>query len=381
MPPSTNSHPLYRRINSIDALRGFDMLMLCGGATLLLAFSTWYTQGTPNPLLLKQLTHAEFGAGFTAWDLVMPLFIFIVGAGMPFAFEKYRQKGGKWWRVSTSLRMVRRVALLFILGMVVQGNLCSANSEHMSLFCNTLQAIAEGYLLAGIIMMCGGIRTQIAACCTLLVLYWALLRFVPYDGNPGGLFLPDNNLAIFIDHKLQGHWQDGTPYTWILTSLSFGALTLLGVLGGQVIRLIQRPLKSVGILSALATGCLLLGYLLSFDTPINKHLFTSSMVLWAGGWCFGLLLVFHLAFDCTGKLNGLSFPLRVIGSNAILAYMLTETPGLKGSVWNSLCSPLFSAYARTFEPHTAALIYNGLCLLLLWLFLYFLHRHRAYLRV
>ena len=53
------------------------MLMLCGGATLLLAFSTWYTQGSPNPLLLKQLTHAEFGAGFTAWDLVMPLFIFI----------------------------------------------------------------------------------------------------------------------------------------------------------------------------------------------------------------------------------------------------------------------------------------------------------------
>ena len=186
------------------------MLMLCGGATLLLAFSTWYTQGTPNPLLLKQLTHAEFGAGFTAWDLVMPLFIFIVGAGMPFAFEKYRQKGGKWWRVSTSLRMVRRIALLFILGMVVQGNLCSANTEHMSLFCNTLQAIAEGYLIAGIIMMCGGIRTQIAACCTLLVLYWALLRFVPYSGNPGGLFLPDNNMAIFIDHKLQGHWQDGT---------------------------------------------------------------------------------------------------------------------------------------------------------------------------
>lgn len=380
-PTAAAPQPAFRRIYSIDALRGFDMFMLSGGAAIMLAFSAWSNSGTPSPELLRQLTHADFGAGFTAWDLVMPLFIFIVGASMPFAFEKYRQKGGKWWRLRTSVRVLRRVVVLFLLGMVVQGNLCSAEPEHMSLFCNTLQAIAEGYLIAAIVLMCGGIRTQIWSCGALLVLYWALMRFVPYDGNPGGLFLPDNNLAIYIDHHLQGEWQDGTPYSWILTSLSFGALTLMGVLGGQIIRTAKRHRNSLTIMAATTVGCLIAGQLLAADTPINKHLFTTSMVLWSGGLCYALLLLFHAAFDCTGKLQALAFPLRVIGSNAMLVYLLAETPGLRGSIWNTICTPLFGPSAATFEPHSAPLVYQLLCYLLLWLFLFFLYRHKAFLRV
>lgn len=379
--PDTTTQPTPRRIFSIDALRGFDMFMLSGGAAIILALSTWWTDGAPPEGLVRQLTHAEFGEGFTAWDLVMPLFIFIVGASMPFAFEKYRQKGGTWWRLRTTWRVLRRVALLFILGMVVQGNLCSAELKHMSLFCNTLHAIAEGYLIAAIVLMCGGIRTQIIACVALMAAYWALMRFMPYDGNPGGLFLKDNNLAIYIDHQLQGELQDGTPYSWILTSLSFGALTLMGVLGGQIIRTAKRHRHSLSIMGAATVGCLIGGMLLSYDTPINKHLFTTSMVLWSGGWCYGLLLLFHLAFDCTQKLHAVAFPLRVIGSNAMLVYLLAETPGLRGSIWNTLCTPLFGPYAATFEAHTATLVYQLLCYLLLWLFMYFLYRHKALLRV
>ena len=370
-----------RRINSIDALRGVDMFLLSGGAALIFAFSRWISDGQTPPLLTEQLTHAEFGAGFTAWDLVMPLFIFIVGASMPFAFAKYHSKGGNWWRLSASVRIIRRVALLFILGMLVQGNLCSADTEKMSLFCNTLHAIAEGYLIASIVLMCGGIRCQIYSCIGLLVSYWALMRFMPYDGNPGGLFEPDNNLAIYIDHYLQGDWQDGTPYSWILTSLSFGALTLLGVLGGQIIRVVQKYKHSVLLLGGAACSCLLCGFLLSFDTPINKHLFTSSMVLWSAGWCFALLTLFHLAFDCTQRLSWLAFPFKVIGSNAMLVYLLAETPGIRGSIWDSICIPLFWEFSECFSDYTPTLIYRGLSYLLLWLFLYFLYRHKAFLRV
>ena len=370
-----------RRINSIDALRGVDMFLLSGGAALIFAFSQWISDGQTPPLLTEQLTHAEFGAGFTAWDLVMPLFIFIVGASMPFAFAKYHSKGGNWWRLSASVRVIRRVALLFILGMLVQGNLCSADTEKMSLFCNTLHAIAEGYLIASIVLMCGGIRCQIYSCIGLLVSYWALMRFMPYDGNPGGLFEPDNNLAIYIDHYLQGDWQDGTPYSWILTSLSFGALTLLGVLGGQIIRVVQKHKHSVLLLGGAACSCLLCGFLLSFDTPINKHLFTSSMVLWSAGWCFALLTLFHLAFDCTQRLSWLAFPFKVIGSNAMLVYLLAETPGIRGSIWDSICIPLFWEFSECFSDYTPTLIYRGLSYLLLWLFLYFLYRHKAFLRV
>ena len=99
---------------------------------------------------------------------------------MPVAFSRYRELG----RLRTICRVLRRVALLFLLGMVVQGNLCSGEPEKMSLCCNTLQAIAPGYLLSAVVLVFWGWRGQLASCVLLLAAYWALMRFVPYNGQP-----------------------------------------------------------------------------------------------------------------------------------------------------------------------------------------------------
>ncbi len=359
-----------KRIVSIDALRGFDMVLLSGGAAVL-----WHLcrEGWGNEVpawLAGQFRHAEWGCGFTCWDLVMPLFLFITGCSMPVAFERYRQQG---W-LCTMWRVLRRAALLFVLGMVVQGNLCSGNTQQMSLFCNTLQAIASGYLISSVALMLWGWRGQLASFVVLLAAYWALLRFVPYSGRPAGLFLPDDNLAYYIDCTLQGHWQDGTPYTWILTSLAFGAMTLLGVLGGGVICR-MRGWRALAVLSACGMLCLGLALLLELDTPLIKHLFTSTMVLWSGGWCLLLLALFHLLFDVLSGTGCLAFPLQVFGCNALLAYMLTNTPGCSGrSLWGNLAYPLFRWASSPF-------LYEFLSFGFLWLVLYFLYRHRAFLRV
>lgn len=367
------------RITGIDALRGLDMLLLCGGARVLQHLLE-YTGGAPD-WLMQQFRHAEWGGPFTCWDLVMPLFIFITGASLPFAFAKYREKGGPRWRLSTTRRVLRRVALLFVLGMLVQGNLASANPAQMSLFCNTLQAIAEGYLIAAVILMFCGLRGQIFTCLFCLISYWALLRFVPYAGNPGGLFLPDNNLAIYIDRLLQGSWHDGTPYSWILTSLSFGALTLMGSICGSIIHA-HRGLRTVGTLLLIGTTSLLAACLLEQDTPLIKHIYTTTAVLWSGGWCILLLALFHLLFDsCGPRCAALAFPLQVIGCNALLAYLLTEIHGPNGhSIWQSAVHPLIYGLADRCGA-ASALTYAVLSLLLLWLTLLFLYRHRAFLKV
>lgn len=367
------------RITGIDALRGLDMLLLCGGATVLRLVAE-YTGGAPD-WLMQQFRHAEWGGSFTCWDLVMPLFIFITGASMPFAFAKYREKGGPRWRLSTTRRVLRRVALLFLLGMLVQGNLASAAPAQMSLFCNTLQAIAEGYLIAAVILMFCGLRGQIITCLFCLISYWALLRFVPYAGNPGGLFLPDNNLALYIDKLLQGALQDGTPYTWILTALSFGALTLMGSICGSIIHA-RRGLRTVGILSLIGICSLFCALLLKSDTPLIKHIYTTTAVLWSGGWCILLLALFHLLFDsCGPRCAALAFPLQVIGCNALLAYLLTEIHGPNGhSIWQSAVHPLIYGLADRCGA-ASALTYAALSLLLLWLLLLFLYRHRAFLKV
>lgn len=359
-----------RRIVSIDALRGLDMVLLSGGAAVLwqLCRAGWGS-GVPA-WLAQQFRHAEWGAGFTCWDLVMPLFLFITGCSMPIAFKRYREQG----RLHTLWRVLRRVALLFVLGMLVQGNLCSGNPAEMSLFCNTLQAIAAGYLVSSVVLLLWDWKGQLACCVLLMTAYWALLRFVPYAGQPAGLFEPQNNLAYFIDCALQGHWQDGTPYTWILTILNFGAMTLMGVLGGAAIFYCQG-LRTVVLLAASGLCCLGAALLLEYDTPLIKHLFTTTMVLWSGGWCLLLLALFHLVFDVCRGTAWLAFPLQVVGCNALLAYLLTNTPGMGGrSLWGNVVYPLFRWCGNP-------LLYECLSYGLLWLMLYFLYRHRAFLRV
>lgn len=369
------------RIVSIDALRGLDMLLLCGGAEVLLELLRWQF-GTALPeVLVAQFRHAEWGGAFTCWDLVMPLFIFITGASMPFAFAGYRRRGGERWRRRVILRVLRRVALLFVLGMLVQGNLACAQPERMSLFCNTLQAIAEGYLVAALVMMFCGLRGQIMSCLACMVIYWALLRYVPYNGQPGGLFEPGNNLAIYVDHCLQGDWQDGTPYSWILTSLSFGALTLLGAISGRVVALCRGRRA---VLSLVIGGGLLLAAacLLEQDTPLIKHIYTTTCVLWSGGLCVLLLAVFHLLFDCCGSgVKRWAYPLQVVGCNALLAYLLTEIHGPDGhNIWWGVAHPLIWGIAEQ-AGAAGTMVHVALRLLLLWLFLFFLYRNRAFLRV
>lgn len=371
------------RIVSIDALRGLDMLLLCGGATVLRLLLEWQGGEAVPTWLMQQFSHAGWCGEFTCWDLVMPLFIFITGASMPFAFAKYRQHGGAHWHLRTLWRVVRRVAVLFLLGMLVQGHLASAQPEKMSLFCNTLQAIAEGYFITAVVLLCSPrLRVQLAACIICMTAYWALLRFVPYHGQAAGLFLPDNNLAIYLDHLLQGHWQDGTPYSWILTAFSFGALTLMGSMGGQAIAR-YRGWRAVGVLSTAGILCLSGALLLEADTPLIKHIYTTTCVLWSGGWCVLLLALFHLLFDCCGKqFRLLAYPLQVVGCNALLAYLLTEIHSSGGiNLWQGIANPLIYGVSALAAPiGGAAFVQALLSLLLLWLLLFYCYRHRIFLK-
>lgn len=367
------------RLVSIDALRGLDMALLAGGAPFLLHLLQACFGDALPPELVEQFRHADWGKGFTCWDLVMPLFIFVVGVSMPFAFAGYRRRGGEHWRLRTLPRVLRRVACLFLLGMVVQGNLLAFDSSNISLFCNTLQAIAAGYLIAACCLFLGGVRGCAVGCVLTLFGYWAAMRFIPYAGHAGGRFLPHDNLAYYIDCTLQGSWQDGTPYTWILSSAAFGALTLMGVLGGQAMQHL-RGLRACLILGLSGAGCLLAAYFLQADTPLIKHIFSATMVLYSGGWCLLLLALFHLLFDLLPRTHFLAAPFLPFGSNAILAYLLTATPGLRGSLWNSLCLPLFSGFSQLFGE-LQPLIYSSLSFFSLLALLALLRSKSLLLRV
>ncbi|MEG2810332.1 MAG: DUF5009 domain-containing protein [Akkermansia sp.] len=358
------------RIQAIDALRGFDMFWLTGGLALFLTGAHLLFSPLP-PWLIYHTNHVAW-EGFAVWDMVMPLFIFIVGTAMPFSFAKRTHESGKGM---IYFKILRRTLLLFLLGMIVQGNLLSFNFQHMRLFCNTLQAIAGGYLIASLCLLHLSIKGQIITMLTLLIGYWLCIEWIPFGNHPAGTLLPNANLPLFIDCYLEGSHQDGTDYAWILPQLAFGALTLLGVLGGHILKHLHTPSQKLGSLVFSGLICLILGYIWSLQLPIIKHLFTSSMVLWAAGWCFLLLAFFYLMTDIL-KLGWLAFPLKVLGSNAIFIYMWTTVLPPQSSI----SRVLFSGFAGLFNPYNG-LVFQLCNYALIWSIMYYLYKKKTFLKV
>jgi predicted acyltransferase len=99
------------RVVSIDTLRGFVMFWIIGGdrlARTLLELGDWrYGQ-----VLKQQFEHVKW-EGLHFYDLIFPLFLFLVGVAVPYSLEKYRGRPG-----DAAWRIARRAVLLFLLGML-----------------------------------------------------------------------------------------------------------------------------------------------------------------------------------------------------------------------------------------------------------------------
>ena len=366
----TQPSPSPVRIQAIDTLRGLDMFWLTIGLPLFLAVARLLEHPLPE-FLQYHATHVEW-IGFAAWDLVMPLFIFIVGTAMPFSFSRRRSAEPMW---KLHLHIVYRAGILFLLGMVAQGNLLSFNPDAIKLFCNTLQAIAGGYLIASLCILHLSRTAQIMAATLMLIAYWVCLEWIPFGNHAAGTLLPNANIALYIDHLLEGSLQDGSNYAWILPQLSFGALTLLGCFAGQILQSPNAPIKRLATLIIIGILCLALGYMWSFSIPIIKRLFTPSMTLWAAGWCFLLLAACYLLIDIL-KQNWIAFPFKVLGSNAIFLY-----------IWATLMPPeagisrvFFSGFSSLFGDY-GSLVFNLCNCFLVWGVLYFLYKKKTFIKI
>ena len=171
------------RLASLDILRGFDLFLLVFFQPVFAALARQLNLPFLNDILY-QFDH-EVWEGFRFWDLVMPLFLFMTGASMPFSLSKYVGMSGSYWLVYR--RILRRVFLLFIFGMIVQGNLLGLDSSHIYLYSNTLQSIAVGYLIAAVIQLHFSFRWQIGITLLLLFIYWIPMTFLG-DFTPAGNF-------------------------------------------------------------------------------------------------------------------------------------------------------------------------------------------------
>lgn len=361
-----------RRLMSIDALRGFDMFFIIGGARIFTSLHDVFDRPA-TAWIRTQLTHVKW-EGFRFEDLIMPLFLFIVGVVMPFSFQKRLDAGQSKLRLY--LHILKRTIILFILGMIAQGHLLEFDISKLHIYSNTLQAIAAGYIISAIIMLNLGIRWQIAATGILLLLFWALMMLVPVPGHGAGVLTPDGNLAIYIDRIIFGHFIDGTepPYTWILSSMTFACTVMLGVMAGHLLRLDKAGIRKVLWLLAAGGGCIVAGLVWNLFFPIIKHLWTSSFVLFSGGLCYVLLALFYLVIDVLG-FREWAFGFVVIGTNAIAVYMAThliDFHNIGGVFVGGL-----EKYAGNWYPFIYALA--GFAVV--WLILWWMYRKKTFIKI
>ena len=105
---------------SVDALRGFDMFWIIGADSLVYALNRM-SQTRPTSFLANQLDHAEW-EGFHFYDLIFPLFVFIVGVSLVFSLTKTIQQAG---RGEALKRVFRRSILLFAVALFYSGGFTS----------------------------------------------------------------------------------------------------------------------------------------------------------------------------------------------------------------------------------------------------------------
>ena len=314
------------RLASLDILRGFDLFLLVFFQPVLWALAHQLNAPWLNSIL-SQFDH-EVWEGFRFWDLVMPLFLFMTGASMPFSFSKFKDDPDKG---TIYRKIIRRFILLFIFGMIVQGNLLGLDSRHIYLYSNTLQSIAVGYFIAAVIQLHFSFRWQIGITLLLLFIYWIPMTFL-------GDFTPAGNFAEQVDRWVLGRFRDGVfwnedgtwsfspyyNYTWIWSSLTFGVTVMLGAFAGKIMKEGKANRKKV-VQTLSVIGVLLVGLamLWSLQMPIIKRLWTGSMTLLSGGYCFLLMALFYYWIDYKGHSRGLNW-LKVYGMNSITAYLLGE---------------------------------------------------------
>ena len=381
--------PALRRIVSIDALRGFDMFWIMGASSLVhgiqeLAKSDKLQGIDPQrlELIADQLTHVAW-EGFHFWDLIFPLFVFLMGTSAVFSLTKVITQRGK---VAAYRRVLFRSLALYVLGLIYYGGRGDPESFR---YVGVLQRIAICYLFGGLLFIHFRFRGLLAISAVLLGGYWAAMTFIDVPEHGRGNFQEGMNLANYIDkHYLPGYkWDGDWDPEGLLSTLPAIATGLLGMLAGLIIQNENSAAwKKLFYLLVLGGVCLAGGHFWGMHFPIIKKLWTSSYVLLAGGWSFLLLAVFYLVID-VWKIRFWAQPFVWIGTNCITIYMLQNfVGGFSSLVYRA--SPAWTIAQRVIpaqvvdqiEPY-GPLTVSVLGLLFAMLLCRSLYRQGAFLRV
>ena len=360
------------RLMSLDVFRGMTVAFMI----IVNTPGTWSHVFAP-------LRHASWH-GCTPTDLVFPSFLFISGVAMWYSLRKYNFE----FSGPALFRILRRVALIFIVGLFLNIFPRFARDYDTLRIMGVLQRIALAWGLGAIIVLMVKRNYIWIATFILLFGYWALMYFFggtdPYslEGN----FARQVDIRILGKNHLYGGF--GVPFDpeGLLSTIPAVATVLLGFMAGNLISSLGTSWKTVGWLAV--TGAVLIGAGLLWGQyfPINKPIWTSSYVLYAGGIGMMVLALLFMVIDIWG-LRGWTGFFNTFGTNALFTYVLagiwTKTMlnikigevTLYNWIFTHICSPLFE------NQKLASLLFAIIQVTIIWAFGYILYRRKIIIRL
>jgi predicted acyltransferase len=377
------------RVVALDLLRGLTV------AGMIVADSpgNWSISYAP-------LQHAAWN-GWTPTDMIFPTFLFCVGMAWAFSFPRKAADSASIWA-----KAAKRTALLILIGLVLNA-LPWFDLVHLRLP-GILQRIAVCFFLTVAITLATARKKEgrlvlntasiAATAVILLVGYWAMLRFIPVPGFGAGKLDSLRSLPAWVDRSLftANHmWNQGTTPGFgvtydpegVVSTLGALASTLIGVLAAIAFRALPEKRR---ILYFFLAGAVLLaaGYLLNPLLPFNKRLWTSSFVLLSGGVSL-IALSCLLLLPVEGRNAIVVQPLRVLGANAILAFILCQLLEVFSALpiipESGTATPQRWGYATALrliaDPYLASLACAIGILIIVTVAIWPLHRRGIFLRV
>ncbi|MBL7847206.1 MAG: DUF1624 domain-containing protein [Cyclobacteriaceae bacterium] len=374
-----------QRLPSLDFFRGATVM----------AMITVNNPGTWESIFAP-LRHAAWN-GCTPTDLIFPFFLFIVGVSIHFAYRGKKSDGLSRRNV---VKILRRTIIIFLLGILLAWftlppeRMVDLDRLATLRIPGVLQRISMVFMCCSVMYLSTSWITQVRTAALLLVGYYLLMTLVPVPGFGAPNLEPGTNLAAWTDRLFfEGHlWSQSK--TWdpegVLSTFPAIATGILGMLTGQLMDRVENPSERVSWLFLFGLILILGGLAWDMAFPINKSLWTSSYVLYTGGWAMQALAASHWLIDIR-RYQSWTKPFLYFGMNAIFAFVAsgliakillrtqwtTET-GTEESLWNFLYQHL---YASWMEPRVASLSFALTLVLGFTLVLALMYRRKWFIKV
>jgi predicted acyltransferase len=331
------------RIRALDTLRGLAIVLM------ILVNNPGDRSAMPAPFV-----HSPWH-GFRVAEAVFPMFLFAVGVSM--ALSR---------RVSAGRPMVRRAALLFLIGCL----LVSVKYRHPAPSTGTLQLIAGASLLAWATRRWLSRRAQVVAVVGVLGALWTGFTITGWA--------PRTNLAARVDSFAIGAPSD----LGLLAMVSAATIVVGATWVGDGLRVVPTARLRAGIAGFAGAMALVAAVLMSLAVPVNKRIWTPSYDLIGFGiaalvlagllWCYGRSIR-------PAARGGVLRPLVTFGTNAIVVYVVTSLAAT--TVLEPIQSPVVTAMTGLVSAPVAAVAWAAGVALLGYVVCLVLERRRIFVRL